>query len=205
MTRLRSKHHSSAAGFTLVELLTVVAIISILAAITIVTVGNVRDKARATQCTGNLRELHRAFILYVADNKGRFPYDMSSKTPENTDETSQHWHRRIYPYLSSIPNLSVWPRGAEKIYLCPAGEDSSYAGVISYGINTRLVDKTQLQVTTNPILLGDCNNWRLTGAVNQALQYRHNKQAQVVRLDGSIMSSPDFPTVAEEPRLWKTE
>ena len=45
------------AAFTLIELLTVIAIIGILAAIIIPTVGKVRDSARSAQCISNMRQV----------------------------------------------------------------------------------------------------------------------------------------------------
>ena len=60
-------------AFTLIELLTVIAIIGILAAILIPTVGAVRKSARQTQSLSNLKQLGSAMLLYVNDNKGSFP------------------------------------------------------------------------------------------------------------------------------------
>lgn len=60
-------------AFTLIELLTVIAIIGILAAILIPTVAAVRDSARAAGCISNLRQIGMAFNLYVNDNDDRMP------------------------------------------------------------------------------------------------------------------------------------
>ncbi|EIQ02076.1 prepilin-type N-terminal cleavage/methylation domain-containing protein [Opitutaceae bacterium TAV1] len=60
-------------AFTLVELLTVIAIIGILAAILIPVVGKVRKSARRAECISNLRQLVTAAHLYANDNKGNFP------------------------------------------------------------------------------------------------------------------------------------
>lgn len=63
---------SSVAAFTLIELLTVIAIIGILAAILIPTVSSVREKARQTQCANNLRQWGMAINLYAAENKNTY-------------------------------------------------------------------------------------------------------------------------------------
>ncbi|MDR1284124.1 MAG: prepilin-type N-terminal cleavage/methylation domain-containing protein [Opitutaceae bacterium] len=59
-------------AFTLVELLTIIAIIGILAAIIIPAVGQVRESARAVQCASNLRQIQMANIAWATDNKGGY-------------------------------------------------------------------------------------------------------------------------------------
>jgi prepilin-type N-terminal cleavage/methylation domain-containing protein/prepilin-type processing-associated H-X9-DG protein len=60
----------SRGGFTLVELLTVIAVIGILAAIIIPTVGNVRENARRSAAGSNLRQISIAYTTY-ATSSGR--------------------------------------------------------------------------------------------------------------------------------------
>ncbi|MDR1283089.1 MAG: DUF1559 domain-containing protein [Opitutaceae bacterium] len=60
-------------AFTLIELLTVIAIIGILAAILIPTVSSVRATARRTQCLSNTRQIGMAMLLYASDHKDTFP------------------------------------------------------------------------------------------------------------------------------------
>jgi prepilin-type N-terminal cleavage/methylation domain-containing protein len=56
-------------GFTLVELLTVIAIIGILAGILIPVVGKVRASAQKTECSSRLRQVSIAWLMFFADNK----------------------------------------------------------------------------------------------------------------------------------------
>ncbi len=67
---LPSRRHVRA--FTLIELLTVIAIIGILAAILIPTVSKVRTTAKNAQCVAKMRDWGRIILLYANDNKGTY-------------------------------------------------------------------------------------------------------------------------------------
>lgn len=63
-----------ASGFTLVELLTVIAIVSVLAALVLVTINKIREAARGTQNLANHRTIAAALLQSAYDNKGSLPY-----------------------------------------------------------------------------------------------------------------------------------
>lgn len=61
-------------GFTLVELLVVVAVIAVLAGILLPVFASVREKGRQTHCVSNLHQLNQAFSLYADDHDETLPY-----------------------------------------------------------------------------------------------------------------------------------
>jgi prepilin-type N-terminal cleavage/methylation domain-containing protein len=65
-------------GFTLIELLTVIAIIGILAAIIIPTVGKVRETARRSVDSSNLRQIGQAALIFATDNRDSLPASTGS-------------------------------------------------------------------------------------------------------------------------------
>src|SRR5882724_10181217 len=70
---LRPRRREFVRAFTLIELLTVIAIIGILAAIIIPTVGKVRETAQRAVDASNLREIAKAAMVYATDNSDRLP------------------------------------------------------------------------------------------------------------------------------------
>ncbi len=60
-------------GFTLVELLVVVAIIALLVSILLPSLGRAKEQARMVSCMSNLRGLHLAFAYYTAENNNWWP------------------------------------------------------------------------------------------------------------------------------------
>ncbi len=81
-------------AFTLVELLTVIAIIGILAGIILPAMRRAKEKAKIAQCTNNLMQFSRAIDLFRVEHDDDFP----------------DWLSNLYPsYIDS-----------KQVYLCPA-------------------------------------------------------------------------------------
>ena len=111
-------------GFTLIELLVVIAIIAILAAILFPVFAQVRERARATACLSNEKQLGLAVAQYVSDNDERLyafvSFDYSAIPTVTAQEDSRLavsdldpaaaypllWYNALLPYTRSTAILS---------------------------------------------------------------------------------------------------
>jgi len=115
-------------AFTLIELLTVIAIIGILAAILIPVVGKVRKSAAATKCSSNLRGFGTALSLYANDHKNTLP------SPAGANNSFYDSIHRLVPLMTPYVvghdrtkyNWGTVPPHAVEAWRCP-GDDPSDA------------------------------------------------------------------------------
>lgn len=95
--RLSSPHRRSVAAFTLVELLSVLAIVAVLAAIIFPVAGGMRKRSLEARAFSNLRQLGVAHLAYASDNKGRYPVD------RGVGGEPMVWQGALIPYLGITP------------------------------------------------------------------------------------------------------
>jgi len=207
-----------APGFTLVELLTVIAIMSILAGILLPTLSFARKRAWRASCINNLRQIGTAFQLYVND--------FNDYVPPLVDNTfSVYWFgRRVaadQPIRRQDGALYRYLRNTGDIEICP-----SFAGYVplgvepatSYGYNYYFLSPfggpptwapvpikfTQVEAPARTIAFADSardyngvleENWYLDppewfGAPNPFyfVHFRHGGFANVLFCDGHVQS-----------------
>jgi len=67
-------------GFTLIEVLVVVAIVALLVAVLLPSLARARWHARSAVCKGNLRDLGAAFVMYAQSHEGYLPVTPNVRT-----------------------------------------------------------------------------------------------------------------------------
>lgn len=79
---------SATAGFSLIEVLVVVGIITVLAAIAVPVIGSIRTSARTTQSASQVQGLYAACEVYAMEDRRRMPppmeADLTLRTTQNT-------------------------------------------------------------------------------------------------------------------------
>ena len=108
-------------AFTLMELLTVIAIIGILAALLLPVLSEGKARAKRIWCTSNLEQVGLAFHLFANDHPGRFPMGVPM-SDGGAQEFVQNGYLVSGEFYFSYRQFQVMPNalGAPKILICPA-------------------------------------------------------------------------------------
>lgn len=120
-------------GFTLVEMLVVIAIVAVLTSLGIAGYRSASNKARQVKCMSNQRQIGTAAIAFSLDHHGSFPQASHRLDASNYD---QAWIGTLAPYLDQIDEVRICPAD-------PNGDRRLEEGGSSYIFNSFLtVEKT---------------------------------------------------------------
>lgn len=120
----------SKSGFTLIEILVVVALVSILVAIGYGSYGSIRKNAQTTQSMSNLRQWGQALLIYVGDSGGVIPFegdrDSLGWAQAGNADNQYAWFNVLPPMVSALPlsemttpNQRNFMTAEASIFRCP--------------------------------------------------------------------------------------
>ena len=148
-----SGRHGQRYGFTLTELIVVIAVIALLATLIVAGVNKAVKSAQTTKCASNLRQIAGGVLAYASDHSQKLPPAMavSGEGQEGT------WGYKVWPYIYGSYDTYKYPDNClqmgtpvydvciENVFRCPSTRNEMIAapGVeraprrarYSYGLN----------------------------------------------------------------------
>jgi prepilin-type N-terminal cleavage/methylation domain-containing protein len=143
-------------GFTLVELLAVIAVISVLVGLLLPAVQAARESSRRTSCINNLHNHVAALSAYHSSHRMLPPGRVFGLLDSHSERVDFSWVAYVLPHIeqaslySQIDFREPWfdPRNRPAIttplelFRCPSSElifpgDSDYAGILGTAMNTK--------------------------------------------------------------------
>lgn len=156
-------------GFTLIEILVVIAIIAVLAAILFPVFASAREAARRVSCQSNLKQIGIAFLLYAQDANNRLPQTVDGSDGENV---TGGWN--FYTSFDGTGQNSVFDMGQSTlmpylkntgIFVCPSDEVDEATGN-SYAANGCLFSDTEVdgrKAGKGLVRFSAASSWMLLG------------------------------------------
>jgi prepilin-type N-terminal cleavage/methylation domain-containing protein/prepilin-type processing-associated H-X9-DG protein len=127
-------------GFTLVELLCVIAIIGILMALLLPAIQQSRAAARRTQCQSNLRQWAIAVQSFADTHNGQLPRRGQGIQPTTQLTRATDWFNALPPHMedraySELTQLGLAPKaGDQSVWICPDALDVDPKDYPAYAI-----------------------------------------------------------------------
>lgn len=186
--------HAAARGFTLTEMLTVIAIVGVLAAILIPVVSKARQSSRTAACLSNLRQVGVGFRLHAADNQGALPVQRANKAPYAADAS---WSGRLHPYLSGYAAMACSEHSVNPATNLPPITYNYNPWVAGQGSERPPVRLSQSANPGKDVLMVDNASWEAgrafnynEGMVNMAVTltylYPHGGKRSILYVDGHV-------------------
>lgn len=134
--------HPNHGAFTLVELLTAIAIVTLLAALLFPAVARARENGRRASCAANLKQLGLAFTQYCQDTDEKLPLSTDGVAGQGRTGGWTYFENFSSPtvFKPELGSLFPYTKNAQ-IYICPSDAEGRSHGQ-SYASNSCIFEPT---------------------------------------------------------------
>jgi general secretion pathway protein G len=173
-------------GFTLVEMIAAIAIITILAAILLPIFGKIRESGNASKCISNMKQIGVGAAAVIAENNGMLPNRLDTiDSPRFTRSIADY----IYPNGKGRPSdggvfrcpsaddkktssigASLGSAGKDYNYLCYGRNNAIAYGPADEGLTYRV---SQIAKPSKRALAWEANKWNISNSPNDRYAPRH--------------------------------
>ncbi len=198
-------------GFSLLELLLGLVILSVLAVLLVTNVRSIRGQAASARCVSHLKQIGAANLAYTIENQGRIAARNNVRDANGDPTPRKEWYRYIWRTYFGATNGDGTPKGDTgycDVLICPGdptrggGEGVSVTLQRSYNVNQRLATKSgsrkmnEVSHIARTMYAGDID-WVAAGNseyiipdnltnLNAIPRDRHAGNANFVFLDGHV-------------------
>lgn len=184
--------NSRHAAFTLIELLSAVAIVAVIAALLVPGLRNMIDKGKVVRCSSNLRQIGLALNAYADDNSNNYPPIVINPNGWKYWDMDAIWAYAMGVESSATKNY--YTNYKKFIFFCPASDPSKNC---SYGMNAMFPDgvknyyeprnRSRISKPGSCLLIGEGTNhavdsWWANG-VGQPMTFPHNDRQNLLFAD----------------------
>ncbi|UCE50788.1 MAG: type II secretion system protein [Phycisphaerales bacterium] len=176
-------------GFTLIEVLVVIAVIALLIAVLLPVLQRVKRHAKAIVCQSNLRQWNTIFAAYIADNQGVLP-----KQKYYSLATPEHWMYTLRDHATDSEGISCCPMATK-----PANETNRRTSDMS-----TLIRQNAKQITGGTFTAWGKLGFQIEGRFtpNYYGSYGKNNWLAIPRTDGSFVIGCAMGMRAHEKSFW---
>jgi len=173
------------AAFTLLELLTVIAVILVLAALLLPVLSKAKTESQRARCISNLRKVSMAIRMYADDNKDVLP------RPGQPSRGSDLVWIAFRPMVQIYVGIHSQPSPNDKVFVCPADKFSVEWTTEPPHQGGPIYENTITHATTNftSYMFNGCNTMRtnhpLPGIAGARLGSLQNPARTVLVAEGS--------------------
>jgi prepilin-type N-terminal cleavage/methylation domain-containing protein/prepilin-type processing-associated H-X9-DG protein len=154
-------------GFTLVELLVVIAIVGLLIGLLLPAVQSARESARRTNCASNLRQVGIAVMRFADNHQERWPETSHTiEADPDTGKFTKAWIYTLAPYMEDVDAIRICPSDQlGRLRLLGKGASYTLNGYLSKEARPSFDTRRKVVATSQTVIAFELSEKKDAGAL----------------------------------------